>query len=411
MGSGSYSFAAYASLAKEREYSTKSADAVFTNHSLSAKSDIKLSNVDARTYNTQIKPEMVDTGVRESRDSSEHPETTPIIIALDVTGSMRRTPHEMIKDNFPKLMDALMQLGIKDPQLLFMAVGDHEYDRYPIQVGQFESDTEKIVNSLEEFVLEGGGGPLMSSLESVSETRTDLIAYITDQLNNGVYKTVVVRDSVTNEITGEKELRAKAQIVADANSPSGYKRQETSPFSQYGITCGLVSILDIKYDGATQSQIDAQKQANLAVITSKTKSLEAIQRTVQITEEGRAAAERAKWEQEKEKAVAVTKAQQEFEVAELEAKKAKQVALKVQAEGEAKAAANRALVSAGLTPAERAEWDYKTAVGVAQALAESKVSWVPSVMFGGGSSSNSAMDAVGLKMLLDITKSLEKTSK
>lgn len=78
-------------------------------------------------------------------------------------------------------------------------------------------------------------GPLMSS---VSETRTDLIAYITDQLNNGVYKTVVVRDSVTNEITGEKELRAKAQIVADANSPSGYKRQETSPFSQYGITCG-----------------------------------------------------------------------------------------------------------------------------------------------------------------------------
>ena len=202
----------------------------------------------------------------------------------------------------------------------------------------------------------------MSSLESVSETRTDLIAYITDQLNNGVYKTVVVRDSVTNEITGEKELRAKAQIVADANSPSGYKRQETSPFSQYGITCGLVSILDIKYDGATQSQIDAQKQANLAVITSKTKSLEAIQRTVQITEEGRAAA-------------------------------------------------NRALVSAGLTPAERAEWDYKTAVGVAQALAESKVSWVPSVMFGGGSSSNSAMDAVGLKMLLDITKSLEKTSK
>lgn len=68
-------------------------------------------------------------------------------------------------------------------------------------------------------------------------------------------------------------------------------------------------------------------------------------------------------------------------------------------------------VAAGLTPAERAEWDYKTAVGVAQALAESKVSWVPSVMFGGGSSSNSAMDAVGLKMLLDITKSLEKTSK
>lgn len=123
MGSGSYSFAAYSCLSNDRGYTTKSADAVFKNRSLSAKSDIRTSNVDARTYNTQIKPEMVDTGVRESRDSNEHPETTPIIIALDVTGSMRRTPHEMIKDNFPKLMDALMQLGVKDPQLLFMAVG------------------------------------------------------------------------------------------------------------------------------------------------------------------------------------------------------------------------------------------------------------------------------------------------
>lgn len=158
MGAGSYSFSAYANLSADRGYTSKSADEVFRNTSLSAKADIKCSNVSARNYNRQVKPEMVNTGIRECRDSNEHPETTPIIIALDVTGSMRRTPHEMIKDNFPKLMDALMQLGIKDPQLLFMAVGDHEYDRYPIQVGQFESDTERIVNSLEEFVLEGGGG-------------------------------------------------------------------------------------------------------------------------------------------------------------------------------------------------------------------------------------------------------------
>lgn len=254
-------------------------------------------------------------------------------------------------------------------------------------------------------------GPLMSSLESVSETRTDLISYITDQLNNGVYKTRVKKVEVLNEITNEKEVRAQAEIITDTNAPGGYKRQETSPFSQYGISCGLVSIIDIKYDKATQSQIEAQKQANLAVITSKTKSLEAMQRTIQITEEGKAAAEKAKWEQEKEKAVAVTKAQQEFEVAELEAKKAKQVALKVQAEGEAKAAANRALVSAGLTPAEKAEWDYKTAVGIAQALAESKVQWVPQVMMGNSNSSNSAMDAVGLKMLMDITSSIKSNSK
>ena len=254
-----------------------------------------------------------------------------------------------------------------------------------------------------------GCGPLMSSLESVSETRTDLIAYITDQLNNGVYKTKAVKTEVLNELTGEMEVRTQSVILEDINAPGGYARQEISPFSQYGITCGLVSILDIKYDAATQDQIDAQKQANLAVITSKTKSIEAMQRTLQITEEGKAAAEKAKWEQEREKAVAVTKAEQEREVARLAAEKAKFEKEKVIAEGQAQAEANRLKVAAGLTPQERAEWDYKTAVGIAQALADTKVSWVPEIMINGkDGASNTAMDAVGLNMLMDVVKKQTK---
>ena len=252
-------------------------------------------------------------------------------------------------------------------------------------------------------------GPLMSSLESVSETRTDLIAYITDQLNNGVYKTKAVKTEVLNELTGEMEVRTQSVILEDVNAPGGYARQEISPVSQYGITCGLVSILDIKYDAATQDQIDAQKQANRAVITSKTKSIEAMQRTLQITEEGKAAAEKAKWEQEREKAIAVTKAEQEREVARLAAEKAEFEKKKIIAEGQAQAEANRLKVAAGLTPQEKAEWDYKTTVGVAQALADSKVSWVPEIMISGkDGGSNTAMDAVGLNMLMEVVKKQTK---
>jgi len=252
-------------------------------------------------------------------------------------------------------------------------------------------------------------GPLMSSLESVSETRTDLIQYITDQLNNGVYKTKIHKITVINELTGDSDIVAKAEMIADGNSPGGYKRQEVSPFSQYGIVCNLVSITDIKYDKATQDQIDAQKAANLAVVTAKTKSLEAIQKTILVTEQGKQAAETAKWEQEKIKAKEVTKAQQEFEVAELAAKTAQQVALKVKAEGEAKAAANAALVRAGLTPLEAATIKKETAIGIAHELAASNVQWVPSVMMGGsGSNGNNAMDAVGLKMLMDIVDKMNK---
>lgn len=250
-------------------------------------------------------------------------------------------------------------------------------------------------------------GPLMSSLESVSETRTDLIHYITDQLNNGVYKTRSRKIEAVNEVTGETEVRTQAEIITDAKSPGGYKRQETSPFSQYGITCGLVSITDIKYDKATQSQIDAQKQANLAVITAKTQATKAMQDAITIEEKGKAAAAQAKWEQEKLKAIAVTKAEQEKEVSRLAAEKAKFDKEKIIAQGQAEAEANRLKVQAGLTPQEKAEWDYKTAVGVAEALANSKVQWVPQVMMG-NSANSTAMDAVGLKMLLDVSNSIKK---
>lgn len=49
----------------------------------------------------------------------------------------------------------------------------------------------------------------------------------------------------------------------------------------------------------------------------------------------------AKWEQEKIKAVEVTKAQQAFEVAALQAKEADEKAKKIIAEGKAEAEANR----------------------------------------------------------------------
>ena len=247
-------------------------------------------------------------------------------------------------------------------------------------------------------------GPLMSSMESVSETRTDLIAFITDQLNNGVYKTRSIKIEVANELTGEMETRTKAEIIEDASAPEGYKRQEVSPFSQYGITCGLVSITDIKYDAATQQQIDAQKEANLAVITSKTQALQAQQRTIQITEEGKAKAEEAKWAQEKIKMTEITKAEQEREVARLAAEKAEFEKQRIIAEGEAEAAANRAKVAAGLTPQEAAEWKYKTDKAVAEAFAQVKL---PTIVMGGGSNGNAGIeDVTGMMMVWNMYKQM-----
>lgn len=84
---------------------------------------------------------------------------------------------------------------------------------------------------------------------------------------------------------------------------------------------------------------------------------------------------------------------------------------KIIAEGKAEAEANRLKVQAGLTPQEAAEWKYKTTVGVAEALSKSKIKWVPDVMLGNNGNGNSAMDAVGLKMVMDIADKLSNSGK
>jgi len=96
--------------------------------------------------------------IRECRDSKEHPNATPIIFGLDVTGSMGHIPHQMIKDGLPTLMSALTQNGVPDAALMFVAVGDHECDRAPLQVAQFESGDAELDMWLTRTWLEGNGG-------------------------------------------------------------------------------------------------------------------------------------------------------------------------------------------------------------------------------------------------------------
>lgn len=250
-------------------------------------------------------------------------------------------------------------------------------------------------------------GPLMSAFESYAEKKNDLIEYITDQLNNGVYKTTVKTIETVDPITGEKKTIKIASLIPDENAPGGYKRSESSPFSYYGLEIGQVSVSRIGYSDKVVKQIEQQQEANMMVQTSKAKTLAAQQEAIRAEEAGKAAAMEAKWQQEKVKAVEVTKAEQEYEVARLAALKAKEEAKRIEAEGQAKAAANRALVNAGLTPLEKATIEKETKIGVAQAL--SKIQLPTYVVAGGsGGSGNTAMDAMGLKMMTDLVNQMSK---
>ena len=249
-------------------------------------------------------------------------------------------------------------------------------------------------------------GPLMSAFESYAEKKNDMVAYITDQLTYGVYKTTVKEEDSIDSLTGETKKIKVASLIADENAPNGYVRSEKSPFTSYGVNIDQVSITEITYDEKVNQQIQTQQQANMSIQTKKAEALAAQQDAIKAEAEGKAAAAKAKWEQEKVKATEVTKAEQEREVARLAAEKAEFDKKKIIAEGEAEAAANRAKVAAGVTPQEKLEWEYKTKVGVAEAL--SKIELPRIIMSGGNGSGNSAMDAMGLKMMTDLVDKMSK---
>lgn len=95
--------------------------------------------------------------VRESCDSKEHPESLPIGVIFDVTGSMGGIP-KVLQKKLGSLMRVITQHGyVEHPQVLFGAVGDAYTDRVPLQIGQFESGLE-MDDDLGKIFLEGNGG-------------------------------------------------------------------------------------------------------------------------------------------------------------------------------------------------------------------------------------------------------------
>lgn len=108
----------------------------------------------ARSIDPALDPKGVK--IRECRDSEEHPNTVPVILALDVTGSMGSACAAVARQ-LDKIITGLYA-DIKDVEFMVMGIGDFAYDRAPLQVSQFESDV-RICDQLGKIWFERGGGP------------------------------------------------------------------------------------------------------------------------------------------------------------------------------------------------------------------------------------------------------------
>lgn len=139
MGYGSYSASDWSRLKSSRNLSdTQSVDEIFQR----------------RACNPKFDPKFI--GTRECFDSEDHPNTTPIVVGLDVTASMGYLAVEVATKALNQLIMKLYSTAaVEDPALMCAAYGDFG-DFSPLQVTQFESDI-RIAEQLLELYFESHG--------------------------------------------------------------------------------------------------------------------------------------------------------------------------------------------------------------------------------------------------------------
>lgn len=146
MGTGSWStkdFTNYVSCSRGVDLDT------YTKSAYSVQEVYKAKRLDSRLDPLNI--------MRESRDSDEHPNTLPVILALDVTGSMGQAAVKTAQKLNEIMTSLYADSSLPDVEFCVMGIGDLACDSAPIQMSQFESDI-RIAEQMDAIYFEGGGG-------------------------------------------------------------------------------------------------------------------------------------------------------------------------------------------------------------------------------------------------------------
>ena len=243
---------------------------------------------------------------------------------------------------------------------------------------------------------------LSANLRSAQDAYTTLALFqqaVEDQLRNGIYVTKSDKIQKTTSTGDVEEQRVTVLVYGDDGQP----KRTPNRLQQLGCEV-LECVIDVPaFDAKVEEMIAKRKDEAMKTELAKQEAIRAKQDAITAEQQGLANVAKAKYEQEVVKVQAVTVAQKEFEVATLEAKREEQNKLAAIFKGQGEAEAAKLKVAAGLTPQEKIEWEYKTKVGVAQALAGVKY---PTILINGDGKGGNPMDAISIKFLMDINDRL-----
>lgn len=277
-----------------------------------------------------------------------------------------------------------------------MPMTDNQLTALHIRFGSQQAIEHELIRTVFEKAVYMSG-PLMSSRESYAEKKSLLIQYIEDQAYEGVYQTTTKVARVKDPISGVEKTAEVVEISVDKETKRPL-RQEASPLKDFGLRCYGYNINRVRYDDKIEMQIEAQQRAIMDVQTAIATAKKAEQDTITETEKGKAEAAKAKWVQEKEKAVEVTKAEQRKAVATLDKDAAEFYKKEQILRGEGDAKKKRLIMEADgalemkLKAVEAIHGRYAQEFG--------KQKWVPEVQFNAGASApgNEAMNMINLLM-------------
>ena len=224
--------------------------------------NLNVSNQDmfkARSVDQALNPYDV---TRECLDSEEHPETVPVILGLDVTGSMGQAAVEVAK----KLNVIMTNLydQVNDVEFMIMGIGDLYCDSGPIQISQFESDI-RIAEQLDKIWFEFGGGGNASESYTAAWYMGSRHCVLDCWKRGKKGIIITMGDERLNPYLPEQKLMLQTgdDIEADIETKDLYK-EVTEKYDVYHIQVNHGSLWDI--DGIRRSWEllgDNYKEANM----------------------------------------------------------------------------------------------------------------------------------------------------
>ena len=261
---------------------------------------------------------------------------------------------------------------------------------------KFRSMSNLVNNTLIPTVREqtNNTGYMFAAQDYISGEAQSFRQTLDEQLKDGAYAVEKLenKDTVYAEIqkaTGERSIKEiQTSYTVNKIMSEGIPKRISHEITENKIIVSQVIVDDVVLESTFKKRLEAQRDesAKRQLEQQKIETAKSSQQRILAEGERDKAAERVAQEKEQVKQLIAIetklkqeKTNKELAAIALETERLKSQQRKVSAD--AKAYENARLVTAGLTPQERAEWEYKTAVGVAEQISHIKF---PNTMITGG---------------------------